>query len=594
MSDQRREAGERPPSALRSVETDAVLSVSDEGRVETWNDRCARTFGVRAAAAVGEPFRALFADPDRATALLRAARRDGRIETEARRRGEEWLRIAVVAAPEGFVVVASAGRADREGGDGRRDVRRRIEALVRRVLVATAPETVDRTLAAGLTALFGADAWVADRDPDLSLRAGEETPAYRDALAASSLPGTARAAPGAGAEADGTDSHPDGSHPAGPESEPDSPSSGDVDPDGADSDDPGHPDPVRFVSDGVDDDPRIPERLRRAAARRGYRSLALLRLTDGRTDHGLLAVHAERSGAFGAAERAALATLAVAAGTALEASRRRRLLLSDRVVELELALADPAGRADAAFAALAARCGPCRLEDVVPGFEAAPLQFLAVEADPATVRAAAERVDAVEDHRFPGDGGPDGAGDRTDDTGEDAPDASGPDVPRDDDTAARPVDGETAPPSAAPTRVEVWTGPEELLDRLIDAGAVVREAVGGPDGCRVTLETTADATPDLSALLERRFPAWRLAGKRPADRPEPAAAAADAIEALLTDKQLAALRTAYRAGYFDNPRGSTAQQVAADLDISDTTLFQHLQVAQRKLVERTLYRRDDP
>jgi predicted DNA binding protein len=52
----------------------------------------------------------------------------------------------------------------------------------------------------------------------------------------------------------------------------------------------------------------------------------------------------------------------------------------------------------------------------------------------------------------------------------------------------------------------------------------------------------------------------------------------------LTDRQLEVLETAYDAGYFERPRGATAQELAADLDIAPSTFTEHLLAAQRKLL----------
>lgn len=53
--------------------------------------------------------------------------------------------------------------------------------------------------------------------------------------------------------------------------------------------------------------------------------------------------------------------------------------------------------------------------------------------------------------------------------------------------------------------------------------------------------------------------------------------------ARLTDRQREVLRTAYRMGYFDRPRGANASEVAAELDISASTFAEHLAAAQSKV-----------
>ena len=51
----------------------------------------------------------------------------------------------------------------------------------------------------------------------------------------------------------------------------------------------------------------------------------------------------------------------------------------------------------------------------------------------------------------------------------------------------------------------------------------------------------------------------------------------------LTDRQLEVLRTAYREGYFERPRGANATELGEQLGISQSTFTEHLVAAQRKL-----------
>ena len=51
-----------------------------------------------------------------------------------------------------------------------------------------------------------------------------------------------------------------------------------------------------------------------------------------------------------------------------------------------------------------------------------------------------------------------------------------------------------------------------------------------------------------------------------------------------TEKQRAALETAYFAGYFDWPRTATGEEVADLLGIAAPTLANHLCAAERKLL----------
>jgi predicted DNA binding protein len=53
----------------------------------------------------------------------------------------------------------------------------------------------------------------------------------------------------------------------------------------------------------------------------------------------------------------------------------------------------------------------------------------------------------------------------------------------------------------------------------------------------------------------------------------------------LTERQSEVLRTAYRLGYFEYRGGANASQVAAALDITDSTFAEHLSKAQSRLLE---------
>lgn len=54
----------------------------------------------------------------------------------------------------------------------------------------------------------------------------------------------------------------------------------------------------------------------------------------------------------------------------------------------------------------------------------------------------------------------------------------------------------------------------------------------------------------------------------------------------LTEKQEVALEAAYRHGYFEQPRDTSASDIAESLDITHSTYLQHLRIAQKKVFER--------
>lgn len=56
----------------------------------------------------------------------------------------------------------------------------------------------------------------------------------------------------------------------------------------------------------------------------------------------------------------------------------------------------------------------------------------------------------------------------------------------------------------------------------------------------------------------------------------------------LTDRQQEALRTAYELGYFEIPRRASLEDVAAELDISASSVSERLRRAQTQLIEATM------
>lgn len=97
-----------------------------------------------------------------------------------------------------------------------------------------------------------------------------------------------------------------------------------------------------------------------------------------------------------------------------------------------------------------------------------------------------------------------------------------------------------------------------------------------------------DASRVADSFLQQ-YPDAELLARRETDREVPTLTAAQFQQRLLaplTDRQIQALRTAYARGYFERPRGTTAAEIAAELDVSDSTFIQHLRVAQEKVLAR--------
>jgi predicted DNA binding protein len=86
-------------------------------------------------------------------------------------------------------------------------------------------------------------------------------------------------------------------------------------------------------------------------------------------------------------------------------------------------------------------------------------------------------------------------------------------------------------------------------------------------------------------MVTRRFDAEVLAKREEEREIETAQEFRNDLHDRLTDRQETVLRTAFLADYFESPRGSAAEEVAAALDITAPTLLYHLRAGQRKLLE---------
>ncbi|RQG99643.1 bacterio-opsin activator domain-containing protein [Natrarchaeobius oligotrophus] len=274
-------------------------------------------------------------------------------------------------------------------------------------------------------------------------------------------------------------------------------------------------------------------------------ALATVPVEHGETVYGTLSVGTDRVDAFDEEEQRWLETTARAIGAAIAAARRRTLLSSDRVVELEISCRDTGS-----FFVDASRKLSCRfvLDSLVPVSESSQLYFIRLEgASPAAVFDLADAQRGIDDCRVI----------ETDERG---------------------------------SRLEVVVEGSSPTLLLTEYGATVREATFESGRAEITAECGVNA--DLRTIvdgLRAVFPETDLVGKRETDRsvrttPE----FRDGLEDRLTDRQEAALRAAYFGGYYDWPRESTAEEVADAMGITSPTLHNHLRKAQHELL-RTFF-----
>jgi len=240
-------------------------------------------------------------------------------------------------------------------------------------------------------------------------------------------------------------------------------------------------------------------------------------------------------------EREILAELGELVGHAINAAENRRLLSAEAVVELEFVSTD-----DGATLVEVTDRIPGRLEllGFVPGASNAPIAYLRVE---------------------------------------------GTSVERARDALAQATDGQvrTIRTGADGGHLEWTIASDSLLGAFAEQGANILTVTAEGGTGRYTVEVTSDT--DVRVLLDRvrhAYPDTTLDAKRQHNRAiERVEGVPDRAIEDLTERQREALEAAYRAGYFEWPRGSTAEEVAARLDISAPTLHAHLRKAERRLFE---------
>lgn len=293
----------------------------------------------------------------------------------------------------------------------------------------------------------------------------------------------------------------------------------------------------------------IPEPWRIDATEQNYQSMALIPLSYENVVYGVLAVSSTRTDAFSDRERAGFAVLGEVAAFAINAAQNMKLLLSDTATALELRVVD-----DSAFPTMLTSQLDCRysLDGVVPSTAGALIQYVTIE------DAAPERVLELADE-FP------------------------------DIRAYRLVSEHEE------GGVFEFTTSVSPVNTVIDIGGTVRTLTAETGEMRLVCEVAADT--DVRTMVEaiqRAHPGTELLSKStvelPAGNEETLRQSADER---LTDKQRATLQAAYFAGYYDWPRKSTAEELAASMGVSSPTLHNHLRKAQRKLMRAFLGDADD-
>ncbi|WP_336362820.1 GAF domain-containing protein [Halalkalicoccus salilacus] len=279
--------------------------------------------------------------------------------------------------------------------------------------------------------------------------------------------------------------------------------------------------------------------LREATLERGARSCIAVPLVYDGSLHGVLTVYPDRPRPD-ERDHAVLSELGRTIAHAIDAVETRETLHTDRVVELTLRT----GESNTPLCRLARETGATiEFEGFVHHADREPDVFFTTSGPPAEeIRAAGERSSAITDLL--------------------------PITDRADETLFRAR-------SSEPT----------LVTRTIERNAVVRSFTAEDGGATAVVDIPHAANVrEFVERLQRDAPDVELLARHARDRSlETRGTFRTACEERLTEKQLAALRTAYFSGFFESPRVSTGQEVAASLNVTQPTFTEHLRAAQRSI-----------
>ena len=268
--------------------------------------------------------------------------------------------------------------------------------------------------------------------------------------------------------------------------------------------------------------------------------LAAVPLQHGETEHGVLVVRAPAD-AFDNPERTAIEMLGRQVSHALTAAAHKQLVLGGVVLEVQFQYDDTA----AVFVDLAATLdATLTLDGAIPDADGY-LCFVTVEGSAQAALEAATECEAIADARLISSNEHEGVLELS------------------------------------------LTGSSPLLV-VTDRGGTVTELSVEDGQATLTCELAPDA--DLRAVHDRLATAFgaELRSKQERTATTTGLDNPDLVEEQLTDKQRDVLRTAYHAGYFEWPRGSTAEDLAESIGVSSPTLHNHLRRAQQSVLAEIL------
>lgn len=276
------------------------------------------------------------------------------------------------------------------------------------------------------------------------------------------------------------------------------------------------------------------------AARYDYQAVAIIPISHQGVLYGLLGVCTDRPNAFAEAEREVVGQLGDIVGHAIAAVERKRALMSDELIELELRIPEYVESSD-----LPATDGKVTIDRVTPVGDETFLVYGQATGDGIeVVRRLNEQLPGWDQLHILTD-------------------------------------------QASETRFE---------QRLSNAPVATTVADHGGNFTGGTIESGAfTGTVQLPVgtdirwlieVLEREYPDIQVVRQQQVQRGSAASGdTTSTLAATLTDRQRVVAEAAYFGGYFDSPRLQSGEDIAESLDIRAATFHQHLRKAERKLFE---------
>ncbi len=275
------------------------------------------------------------------------------------------------------------------------------------------------------------------------------------------------------------------------------------------------------------------------ARERGYHSSAAIPIVHEDLVYGVLNVYSSSPSAFTDPETTILSRIGDVVAHAITAIERRDALVSDAVIQIELQVG---GLADSLVTLSGTESCTIEFEQLIRGDDTLLAYGSAADVSQAQFRETIEATDGLSQPRVL--------------------------------TARRDsFEFELVAGAAADLFETIATHGGRIESATIEDGEF-RMVVEFPRGrdTRQLIELIRDQHADITYLAQRTT---ERSGPR-----EPGFTSV--LEDELTEKQRAAIQTAYFAGYFDWPRESTGEEIADRLGIAPATFNQHLRTAERK------------